>query len=601
MRRHFALLIALLLLLPMAAPPGGADEERSRGPLTTRLYEIGALTHGIQDWIRPTAPSEFDGVSNEESPLFGIEAEEPFYPYGTADELIELIKQSVDPAMWEETDGADILTIGESRLVARCPRAHHDQIGVYLAKIERDALTPMSIDVRVVPAADAGLEEKGTALAAVSLSALPRQRAVAWEGFQHSYVCDYDVEVAKGASISDPIVLVSNAGLVARVQAHPAPEGGELRVNLNAVYTELAASDRVGVGEDREIEKPTYRTFRAYTDALVKPGVWKTVNTSTRVDGSKVAYEVRVTPHKVALRPTAPTHAFLDPKPFDDSGKMTSRMVDVGRLTARAGDTRGFAAWMVWPSNYTPPEPPEMREPEPLYPAEALPDTLMTIMGESGAWEQGFIEIRNGRLIMRNTPAVLDAAEGIIAKLRRASIRSVTVQAEVVETSAETARWLAEKGSFDPKDRTKAFGGSVATTRFESRILCPKDTRRHVATGTDFTYVGDYEVEIAEDSSISNPVIHYVFEGTQLDVHPRLSSTENAVLMQVSYVKTQRRQKERWTSTPHGRLDTPQMDTSVLNTSVFTSLGRTVVAGITGSGDTRHVLLLTPTLERATR
>lgn len=601
MDRRLALLLLALVLLPIAAVPGDADEERRDGPLTTRIYEIGALTHGVQDFLRPVSPPEFRGLGDEDYPLFGADVEEPRYPFGMADELVELIRMNVDPGMWEATEGADILTLGEQRVLVRCPREHHDRIGAYLTTLEHAALTPHTIDVRVVPASHAGGEEQGAALAAVAVSALPRQRAVAWDGFQHAYVCDYDVEVAKGAAISDPIVLVANIGLIVQARVLPGPEGGELRIEVNAAYTELVSTDLASVGEERIVEKPTCRTFRAFTDTIVKPGVWTPLTTSTHVDGSRIAYEVRVTPHDVPLRPTSPDHAFLDPDAFDDSGKMTTRMIDVGRLTAPAAHARGRAPWAVWPSNYVLPEPPELPEPAPLYPASALPDTLMTIMGENGAWEQGYVELRGGRLIMRNTPPVLAAAEGIIDKLRRASIRTVTVHAELVETSAEAAGWLVERGSFAPDERTKAFAGARAATVFDSRIVCPKDARRNTAAGTEFTYVGDYEVEIAEDSAIANPIMHFVFEGTQIEVQPRLGSTETATLLQVDYVRTRRRQKEKWADTPHGRLDTPQLDTTQLRATLFVPLGRTVVAGVFGAGPTRRVLLLTPTLQRATR
>ena len=77
------------------------------------------------------------------------------------------------------------------------------------------------------------------------------------------------------------------------------------------------------------------------------------------------------------------------------------------------------------------------------------------------------------------------------------------------------------------------------------------------------------------------------------------ADAETAVTIDVEFVQTKRRDRERTAKTPHGRVDIPQLDTLRFQGAVFVPLGKTIVAGAGGEGAKRRVLLLTPTLVRA--
>ena len=75
----------------------------------------------------------------------------------------------------------------------------------------------------------------------------------------------------------------------------------------------------------------------------------------------------------------------------------------------------------------------------------------MSGLGDEGAWEQGFMEVRNGRLILRNTPPVLDAAEEVVQKLPS-------------PVSRVAARWVATRRS-TPTTRPSNWSDSHPATR----------------------------------------------------------------------------------------------------------------------------------------
>ena len=126
-------LVALcaLVVLSTGIDPARAEEEDS-APLAFRIFPTGTLAPGRTDFIPGQPPWVGpDEVSDEMHPLFGAEGEEPILPLGTVDEIIELVKNAVNPWFWEEREGADIRSMGESFLVVRATPAMLDQVGQY--------------------------------------------------------------------------------------------------------------------------------------------------------------------------------------------------------------------------------------------------------------------------------------------------------------------------------------------------------------------------------------------------------------------------------------------------------------------------------------
>ncbi len=100
------------------------------------------------------------------------------------------------------------------------------------------------------------------------------------------------------------------------------------------------------------------------------------------------------------------------------SGTMKLRYFDVKDLNVAIQNFVGQEINLT-PSNFTPPEPPELPDPLPIFPAENLPDLIRETIGGEGAWDDpANIEARNGILIVRNTKPILNQIGNLLEELR---------------------------------------------------------------------------------------------------------------------------------------------------------------------------------------
>ncbi len=100
------------------------------------------------------------------------------------------------------------------------------------------------------------------------------------------------------------------------------------------------------------------------------------------------------------------------------SGSMKLRYFDVKDLTVRIQNFRGQDINLA-PSNFTPPEPPELKEPESIFPADQLVELIKETVGGEGKWEDpATLEHRNGILIARNVPEILSEVDDLLGQIR---------------------------------------------------------------------------------------------------------------------------------------------------------------------------------------
>ncbi len=130
--------------------------------LSVQIHNVADLTTGLTDFIPPTIQLVSpDMVSDEENPLFGAEGEEPILPYGTVDELIELIKNAVEPNFWEETEGADIRSSGEQALVVKATIEVQEKVARFLTDLRGFAGIVVTVQTRFLEVGDYFLRDVG--------------------------------------------------------------------------------------------------------------------------------------------------------------------------------------------------------------------------------------------------------------------------------------------------------------------------------------------------------------------------------------------------------------------------------------------------------
>jgi type II secretory pathway component GspD/PulD (secretin)/tetratricopeptide (TPR) repeat protein len=107
--------------------------------------------------------------------------------------------------------------------------------------------------------------------------------------------------------------------------------------------------------------------------------------------------------------------------PEEVAGRLQQRFFDVKDLAVKIQSFRGTEIYLA-PSNYTPPEPPELAEPAKILDETALTEMIKsTIDPESWAIEGAAADVKNGQLIAKNTPENLDEIARLLERLRENS------------------------------------------------------------------------------------------------------------------------------------------------------------------------------------
>jgi Flp pilus assembly secretin CpaC len=100
------------------------------------------------------------------------------------------------------------------------------------------------------------------------------------------------------------------------------------------------------------------------------------------------------------------------------TGSHLLRFYDINDLQVKIQSFLGTEINLM-PSNFTPPEPPELAEPVEQFAAEALQELIKETIGGPGAWEDpASLEARKGILIAKNTPELLDQVQKLLDELR---------------------------------------------------------------------------------------------------------------------------------------------------------------------------------------
>ncbi len=261
------------------------------------------------------------------------------------------------------------------------------------------------------------------------------------------------------------------------------------------------------------------------------------------------------------------------------SGSMRLRYFDVKDLSVNIQNFLGQEINLV-PSNFTPPEPPELPEPAPIFPAESLVELIKETVGGEAKWEDpATIEARNGILIVRNTADIMAGVDDLLSQLRantgllvNLEIRFLTAQDNFLRDVGVDVRGLGNNaagigapGLGSPTVQDDVFAGGAGTP---AGIGTANDTGIFFNDGQDGAYMT--RVENLFDNAIrqfGDPTVltntgglsfqHTFLDDTQLEVilravekservqqitAPRITvyNTQRAnvsVLNQVSYVQ----------------------------------------------------------------
>ncbi|MHC5012537.1 MAG: hypothetical protein ACYTG6_16595 [Planctomycetota bacterium] len=589
-----ALFVIPLTLLGSRESRGDEDEEERQAQQPVRIYQIGGLVFGRTNFWRELEPVVGpDDVSDEMWPLFGGESEEPLWPVGMADELIELIRHNVEV---------------------------HQGIAAYLTALERSINTAVTFDVQCVrldttqsrqlftegalvldPETAAALLSGPGAGPAVSFTAYAGQRAHAFGGTQMAYLQDHDTEVAQKSNTADPIIGIANLGLAVDAIAVLDGSGGTVMCSLNAAVSRVGEMRTVETARTGPLQTPRFVVGGVRTVLRAPVGAWCLADGRVSAQGEDdwmFLLRVRTTPQR-RVRGRARTVEVPAAAVGDPGGAWSTRMYPVHDLNAAAYSRTGSVPILV-PSNYTPPEPPELPEPAPTFAADYLVELFRLGIGHEEDWEDpASIEVRNGLLYVRNRAGLHEAIERTLAELRRQLLWTLVVDAELLQVDRATMAQLGDVTVLDEAQHgalREARAAGSALLRDAGRLTSFRGTRNTVESGDRVIWLQDYEVNIAEESDIGNPVVQEVLSGLVLDVSAGLASDGGSVAMEVRFTRTNVLKPFRRLNTLHGDVELPEMQVLRYRAATHAPLGETVVAASWREGPNRILLLLTPRL-----
>ena len=218
---------------------------------------------------------------------------------------------------------------------------------------------------------------------------------------------------------------------------------------------------------------------------------------------------------------------------------------------------------------------------------------------EPGAWDKddgAKIAPKNTHLFVTNVARVHTGIARLLENLRTTARARIVVDAVALPVSPKTAALLAQR----PRELTEEEAKALAAIQplGTVRVTCRDGQESVQRSGKTRHYLRDYDVEIATNSSIGDPIRTEIFEGCSVQIRACLDLDANGVILHCRLERNKITEPLRRLDTEHGLLDMPEMRLTRVNTSLWVPLGKTVVAGGSTTGDQPCVFLLTPRLSK---
>lgn len=582
------LLVALALSLGEVSAKAADDPQ----PFVTRVYPVGALTASVPEYRLERGPIPgIVGETDEVRPLFLQEGPERWRSYGSIDDVIELLKSAGSPADFS-AEGMSIAAIGPRQILLRAAPALHARIAAQIAEHERRLLALITLDVLALrgdasSAKDGGLAAAITRGALVPLSgarasACPGASAAARVGADVAYVGEEAIVGSDTSKARDPAVQIAKSGL-AFTASSLAITDGKVSCKLHAWWGAADAPRRVDASSGGACVETLVNEGRGM-DAVITlaPGDW-----SVTSSGGGVVFAVRAT---VRLHDTQAASPAPSPSGSASAaaGPVTDHAIDVRDLATTAEESHGQPPFL-WPSSYVLPTPPEMDEPAPAFPSDALVETIRQVVDPPyWATEGVSLEFKSGTLLLRADEAHARRVTELLDTFR-ASIRLTRVRTTMLSIPlASIPEYLT---GLDDGATLLADGGKSLLARpgaevlERATLLCRPGQRVASVGGKTHSYVGDYDVEVVKDTAIGRAVTRSTLEGLSFDAECMPASEGAAASIELQLDRSTWG-ASREVPTPYGALECPRLGISRLRGHAVLPLGGHRIVGATLDGGT---------------
>lgn len=324
--------------------------ELAATPLDARIYPVASLTARRTAFVPP--PTGLLGRGP------GARGPDDVRPFGSVDELMELVKNSVEPMFWEETEGADLRALSEDRIVVKATDAVHTGLLRFLAQLEDRGPDAIRVEVHALDSAklsadvlraggDAGLTDEAAAALlageaagpALCLAVREGMPSTAYAGSSRAYVAAYEARFAGGRATQDPRVETQELGLAVRVHAVGGGGDGRILLKLGVAITEARASGTSGPSDAPAIDLPARVIVERKSTLLLRPGRWHLAEGRTGgADAGRRAFLVRATPWEFPQAAPASATPLRVPPPVPAGSTASPVDVRVNRVQWECAD-----------------------------------------------------------------------------------------------------------------------------------------------------------------------------------------------------------------------------------------------------------------------
>ncbi len=558
-----AFVLVLLLLVGTAAGQGVE--------LELKLYDVSTITekrvhtHGVFLGHRSSGGFGFG---------FGEEIEKPA-PGGflEVDAIADIIRETVEPASWDS--GGDVMGMEGGILAVKNRPAVHAMVRKMIADLAAAASQRIGFSVEVY---ELGSDKYPDHLPDPKLEALKVAGVLigsasgeAWPGISTAvqvtnrvrFVRDYDVEIAQGSNISDPIVDFGLEGIVLELLARPTLDGNRLLIDAIVQQGRFDRPFReVELGIDEEYFAEPYRSEVSKNLGIIEMPVFHHSGVAlTRMVPAGGTFTIPIISEGRTLLFLVKTKLLGSKQPENilQTGALCYRPRDAffGEHPERDYADRARMAPMLRRSARALPR---------LFPGpEELFDFVVQNVApwyweEEGAW-MNITERQD--IFIKASDDILKAVREFIVKLETEQLRQIYFDLRVYSSKATI--------NLGPQD---AF--PEGTPVYAASVSALPGRRVSLQTGNTMNYLADYDVEVAQEARISDPIIGQSFEGLLADLKPRFTPDGESVVTKLHLLLSHRQHGNPYDSGTRflGPVDRIEENRSVIDLTVTIPVGK---------------------------
>ncbi len=384
-----------------------------------------------------------------------------------------------------------------------------------------------------------GLSDKSAAsIRRLSIAAFNGQRVSASAMRQKTYVRDYDVEVAQGAKIGDPIIGLIREGMVCEAVPVVFGDGKEVLLDLRTAVSKILEPIEAFKTPHGSISMPKVDFQRIGTSLFVRDGGSVLLGGSGSLEVGKnlvLLLTVNVMPGDAdqTLRVT-------------DHHRRQTRVFDIRDLIHDVPDRKGPEVGIVIQTESG--AVPAFSEEDVQAGEKYEPDEVVNLVRERvrpESWEEpgNWIGLVLGYLVAVNDKEVLDKAAVLLDECRRRRMKGVEV---VTRFLSLPGKELAAILQGDARERSRVelteeeLNRVVALAEKDPKSVLSVSTfsqlhkqRASMQIGRNVPYVRDVDVEVAQQAATPDPITGQLLEGVFLDFKAEVDPAGDDVTLEL--------------------------------------------------------------------